>query len=107
MPKSCHRISDARGAGRYQNLEETMMQEDVGNVGQGIGSSVLRKEADRHMRGRGRFIPDFKMAGLSGAAFVRTPSGFRAGGPLSGEADTVGDARTRISSLGSASARAW
>ncbi len=41
--------------------------------GQGIGASVLRKEDERHMRGKGRFIPDFKMAGLSEVAFLRSP----------------------------------
>ena len=45
----------------------------IAKDGQGIGARILRKEDDRHMRGRGRFIADMKMAGLQEVAFVRSP----------------------------------
>lgn len=45
----------------------------IAKEGQGIGARILRKEDDRHMRGRGRFIADMKMAGLQEVAFVRSP----------------------------------
>jgi carbon-monoxide dehydrogenase large subunit len=50
-----------------------MVHKVGGETGQGIGSSVRRKEDDRHMRGKGRFVPDIKMAGLNEVAFVRSP----------------------------------
>ncbi len=41
--------------------------------GQGVGASVLRKEDDRYLRGRGIYIADIKPAGTRELAFVRTP----------------------------------
>ena len=38
----------------------------------GVGASVRRKEDDRLMRGRGRFIGDMRFAGQLEAAFVRS-----------------------------------
>jgi carbon-monoxide dehydrogenase large subunit len=40
---------------------------------QGVGASVLRKEDDRLMRGRGQFVADLRMAGMQDVAFVRSP----------------------------------
>ena len=40
---------------------------------QGVGASIARKEDDRLMRGRGRFVGDFGLAGQLEAAFVRSP----------------------------------
>ena len=40
---------------------------------QGVGASIPRKEDDRLMRGRGRFVGDFGLAGQVEAAFVRSP----------------------------------
>ena len=40
---------------------------------QGVGASIPRKEDDRLMRGRGRFVADFGLAGQLDAAFVRSP----------------------------------
>ena len=40
---------------------------------QGIGASVLRKEDDRYMRGRGQFVGDIKIPGMLDVAFVRSP----------------------------------
>ena len=40
---------------------------------QGVGASVLRKEDDRLMRGRGQFVADLRFAGMRDVAFVRSP----------------------------------
>jgi aerobic carbon-monoxide dehydrogenase large subunit len=39
----------------------------------GIGASVLRKEDDRFLRGRGQYIADIRLAGAEEVAFVRSP----------------------------------
>ena len=39
----------------------------------GIGASVLRKEDDRFLRGRGCYVGDIAMPGLREVAFVRSP----------------------------------
>ena len=39
----------------------------------GIGARVLRKEDERHLHGRGRFIDDLSFARLLEVAFVRSP----------------------------------
>ncbi len=41
--------------------------------GEGVGRSVPRKEDDRFLRGRGRFVADLRPAGTSDLAFVRSP----------------------------------
>lgn len=40
---------------------------------QGVGASVLRKEDDRLMRGRGEFVADIRLPGLQDVAFLRSP----------------------------------
>ena len=40
---------------------------------EGIGARVRRKEDDRHLHGRGRFVADFAMPGLQEVAFLRSP----------------------------------
>jgi carbon-monoxide dehydrogenase large subunit len=40
---------------------------------QGVGASVLRKEDDRLLRGRGQFVGDIRLVGMKDAAFVRSP----------------------------------
>lgn len=40
---------------------------------QGVGASVLRKEDDRLLRGRGQFVADLRLAGMRDIAFVRSP----------------------------------
>jgi aerobic carbon-monoxide dehydrogenase large subunit len=40
---------------------------------EGIGASVLRKEDQRFITGKGRYTDDFKVAGMHFAAFVRSP----------------------------------
>ena len=40
--------------------------------GQGIGASVLRKEDARFLRGRGRYVADFRFPGLREVAFLRS-----------------------------------
>jgi len=39
----------------------------------GIGASVLRKEDDRFLRGRGQYVGDFRITGTRDVAFVRSP----------------------------------
>src|SRR5919198_1330846 len=41
--------------------------------GQGVGASVLRKEDDRFLRGRGQYVADFRVPGAREVAFVRSP----------------------------------
>lgn len=38
-----------------------------------IGSSVARREDERHLTGRGRFVGDIKLPGMLEVAFVRSP----------------------------------
>src|SRR6202158_3074384 len=40
---------------------------------QGVGARLTRKEDDRFMRGRGRYVADIRIAGLQDVAFVRSP----------------------------------
>lgn len=40
---------------------------------EGIGARVHRKEDERHMAGRGKFVGDFVMPGLQEVAFLRSP----------------------------------
>lgn len=53
------------------------MQDDShiphGRPGQGVGARVLRKEDKRHLAGRGHFVADIRMPGLSEVAFLRSP----------------------------------
>ncbi len=39
----------------------------------GVGASVLRKEDDRHLRGRGQFVADIAMRGTQEVVFLRSP----------------------------------
>jgi aerobic carbon-monoxide dehydrogenase large subunit len=39
----------------------------------GIGASMLRREDERHLLGRGEFVPDIKLPGTMEVAFVRSP----------------------------------
>src|SRR3954447_13545469 len=39
----------------------------------GIGASLLRKEDDRHLRGRGEFVSDIRLPGTMEVAFLRSP----------------------------------
>ena len=42
-------------------------------TGKGVGARLLRKEDDRYMRGRGKFIADIRLAGMKDVAFLRSP----------------------------------
>jgi aerobic carbon-monoxide dehydrogenase large subunit len=39
----------------------------------GVGASLLRKEDDRHLRGRGQFVADIELRGTQEVVFVRSP----------------------------------
>ena len=43
-----------------------------GSEGTGVGARVPRREDDRYMRGRGRYIGDIKLAGMKEVAFLRS-----------------------------------
>ncbi|HUI16861.1 MAG TPA: xanthine dehydrogenase family protein molybdopterin-binding subunit [Alphaproteobacteria bacterium] len=43
------------------------------NPPQGVGARLLRKEDERFLTGRGRYVADLRPAGLSEVAFVRSP----------------------------------
>ena len=59
---------------------------------QGVGAPIARKEDDRLMRGRGRFVGDFGLAGQLEAAFVRSPVAHA----LIGGIDIPDDIRSRV-----------
>lgn len=48
-------------------------KQDEASTAQGIGARVLRKEDIRHLHGKGNFVADMSMAGLSEVAFLRSP----------------------------------
>jgi carbon-monoxide dehydrogenase large subunit len=39
----------------------------------GVGASLLRREDDRHLRGRGEFVSDIKLPGTQQLVFLRSP----------------------------------
>src|SRR5690349_7448046 len=39
----------------------------------GVGASLLRREDERHLHGRGQFVSDIKLPGTMDVAFVRSP----------------------------------
>ena len=39
----------------------------------GVGASILRKEDDRHLRGRGQFVADIAIRGTQEVVFLRSP----------------------------------
>ena len=39
----------------------------------GVGASVVRKEDDRFLRGRGQYVADYRLPGTREVAFVRSP----------------------------------
>jgi aerobic carbon-monoxide dehydrogenase large subunit len=45
----------------------------MANDPRGIGASLLRREDERHLHGRGEFVPDIKLPGTMEVAFVRSP----------------------------------
>jgi carbon-monoxide dehydrogenase large subunit len=40
---------------------------------EGIGARVLRKEDKRFITGKGRYVDDIRLHGMTYAAFVRSP----------------------------------
>ena len=40
---------------------------------QGVGASIVRKEDDRHLRGRGQFVADIALRGTQEVVFLRSP----------------------------------
>ena len=50
-----------------------MMQKTDAPQGFGVGRSVLRKEDDRFLRGRGEYVGDIRLDRMQDVAFVRSP----------------------------------
>ena len=44
-----------------------------GSEATGVGARVPRREDDRYMRGRGRYVGDIRLAGMKEVAFLRSP----------------------------------
>jgi carbon-monoxide dehydrogenase large subunit len=44
-----------------------------GKTQYGVGASLLRKEDDRHLRGRGEFVSDIRLPGTQEVVFLRSP----------------------------------
>ena len=42
------------------------------NEGWGVGASLLRREDERHLHGRGEFVADIKLPGTMEVAFLRS-----------------------------------
>src|SRR6266849_1239645 len=49
------------------------MQGERSGQGFGVGASLLRKEDDRHLRGRGEFVADIRLSGTQEVVFLRSP----------------------------------
>src|SRR5204863_4019582 len=64
-----------RAAGRDCGRAATEAAMATARSGQsvGIGASLLRKEDDRHLRGRGEFVSDIRLPGTMEVAFLRSP----------------------------------
>src|SRR5713101_7161934 len=45
----------------------------TGKTRNGVGASLLRKEDDRHLRGRGQFVSDIRLPGTQEVVFLRSP----------------------------------
>src|SRR5436190_7889917 len=45
----------------------------TGKTNNGVGASLLRKEDDRHLRGRGEFVSDIRLPGTQEVVFLRSP----------------------------------
>ena len=45
----------------------------MANDAWGVGASLLRREDERHLHGRGEFVSDIKLPGTMEVAFVRSP----------------------------------
>ena len=42
-------------------------------IHRGVGASMVRKEDDRHLRGRGQFVADIALRGTQEVVFLRSP----------------------------------
>ncbi len=64
---------------------------------QGVGASLLRREDDRFLRGRGQYVADLRLPGMKDVAFVRSPlahakvGGIRVPDALRGRVFTAAD----------------
>src|SRR5438034_3562713 len=49
------------------------MANDSSGQKRGVGASLLRREDDRHLRGRGEFVADIRLPGTQEVVFLRSP----------------------------------
>src|SRR3954453_20082909 len=49
------------------------MANDSSGRKRGVGASLLRREDDRHLRGRGEFVSDINLPGTQQVVFLRSP----------------------------------
>ena len=72
---------------RLQDRRISMEMADIKNSGrenrnmgvEGIGASVVRKEDRRFITGKGRYVDDIKIQGMTHAHFIRSPARSRQG----------------------------
>src|SRR5436190_23116040 len=61
-------------AGSMETVENQNLRSGGQDMGvEGIGASVVRKEDRRFITGKGRYVDDIKLVGLTHAHFVRSP----------------------------------
>src|SRR5438309_11166109 len=53
--------------------EGRAMANDSSGQKRGVGASLLRREDDRHLRGRGEFVADIRLPGTQEVVFLRSP----------------------------------
>src|SRR3954468_621965 len=49
------------------------MANDSSGQKRGVGASLLRREDDRHLKGRGEFVSDIRLPGTQHVVFLRSP----------------------------------
>jgi hypothetical protein len=58
---------------QVRGFGEAAMANEHSGQRNGVGASVLRKEDDRHLRGRGQFVADIALRGTQEVVFLRSP----------------------------------
>ena len=71
---------------------------------EGIGASVVRKEDRRFITGKGRYVDDIKLQGMTFAHFVRSP---HAHAKVKGIDSSAAGSTSYSTTTASAASRAW
>src|SRR5437667_175601 len=61
------------GPGLRRDLEGKGAAMQTSTSRYGVGASLLRREDDRHLRGRGEFVADIRLPGTQEVVFLRSP----------------------------------